>query len=50
LLYSNIKIKKIKGKLLTAELLVELINAYVFEINGSSLPSVETGWKNICLQ
>lgn len=44
----NIRTKKIKGKEITADMLVELIKVYTSEINGQDLPQIETGWKYVC--
>lgn len=45
---NNIKTKKIKGKEINADLLINLLNIYVNEINGKDIPQIETGWKYIC--
>ena len=48
LINSRVRTKKIKGKEITAEMFVELIKVYTREINGDSLPQIETGWKYVC--
>jgi hypothetical protein len=48
LINGSIRTKKIKGKEISAEMLVELIKVYTAEINGQELPQIETGWKYVC--
>ena len=48
LINGSIRTKKIKGKEISAEMLLELIKVYTAEINGQDLPQIETGWKYIC--
>lgn len=45
---ANIKTKRIKGKDITAGLLVDLIRVYLAEINNKKLPEIHTGWKYVC--
>lgn len=45
---ANIKTKKIKGKEMSAGLMVELIKVYLSEINNKKVPEVQTGWKYVC--
>jgi hypothetical protein len=45
---ANIKTKKIKGKEMSAGLMVELIKVYLSEINNKKVPEIQTGWKYVC--
>ena len=45
---ANVKTKKIKGKEISAGLMVELIKVYLAEINNKKVPEVQTGWKYVC--
>ena len=48
LINGSIRTKKIKGKEISAEMLIQLIKVYTAEINGEELPQIETGWKYVC--
>lgn len=47
-IFQAIKTKTIKGKEVKGEMLSDLITLYVEEINGDSLPVIQTGWKYVC--
>ena len=44
----NVRTKRIKGKEINSDLLVNLLKIYVGEINGKEMPQIETGWKYVC--
>jgi hypothetical protein len=45
---ASIKTKKMKGKEISAGLMVELIRVYLSEINNKRMPEIQTGWKYVC--
>ena len=45
---NSVRTKKIKGKEITPEMMIQLIKVYTKEINGENLPQIETGWKYVC--
>ncbi len=40
--------KTIKGKEVRGEIMCDLLNVYVAELNGKSVPVLQTGWKYVC--
>lgn len=50
-IFKQIKVKKIKGKEITGDILCDLVSVYVEAINGPTgdgLPIIESGWTYVC--
>lgn len=50
MIYSNLKVKSIKGREIKGAMLCDLIKIYVDCINSDKLPVIESGWEQLCLK